>query len=175
VPAEPTKASQAEKKTENADSRPLSVTVVLTKGTQITGAFLDSRELPLQTAFGEVKISLSEVAGVRFAREGSPATTVVLHNGDSVTGATDLTAVHVETEWGRAMVHGPNVSAVLFARGVKWVSEKDLTGTRWKLTSIPPAQPQPARPQPGVRPGNTNRSYSSRNSNSGNSRVTVAN
>ena len=148
MPAEPTKASQAEKKTENADSRPLSVTVVLTKGTQITGAFLDSRELPLQTAFGEVKISLSEVAGVRFVQEGSPATTVVLHNGDSVTGATDLTAVHVETEWGRAMVHGPNVSAVLFARsqmGVRERFDRYPLETDQYSTSSAPAGPAATR------------------------------
>jgi hypothetical protein len=69
------------------------------------------------------------------AQKGSPTTTVVLHNGDSITGATQVLELTIETEWGKAIVDAPNVSSILFTPGVKWVSQKELSGTRWRLAA----------------------------------------
>jgi hypothetical protein len=137
--AQPTTARTRTKSTassKNAEAaRPMSISVKLSNGSMISGALLNTTELPLKTSFGTVNIPLSVVAGFKMAQKGSPTTTVILHNGDSITGATRLLELTIETEWGKAIVDSPNVSSILFTPGVRWESQKDLSGTRWRLVA----------------------------------------
>ena len=70
---------------------------------------------------------------MKFAQERNSKTTVVLHNSETLTGATDLPRLAIETEWGKAEINGPNTVWVLFSQGLTWVSDKGLRGRRWKL------------------------------------------
>ncbi len=95
--------------------RPLTVSVQLLRSELIiTGALTDSTLLALKTAFGEASIPLSEVAGVRFPSGQDTSTTLVMLNGDSITGASDVKSITVETEWGSAKVNGENISSMMF-------------------------------------------------------------
>lgn len=130
--------TQAEKKVASSTvraARPLAVTVGLTNGTDIRGTLADSTELPMRTSFGSASIPLAEVAGIRLASEGNATTTVVLHNGDTITGATELNKIVVDTEWGKAEVNGDSIGSILFAQGLKWTSASGLNGVRWSLVS----------------------------------------
>jgi len=132
-----------------ASVRPLSVTVQLLSKTEITGTLLDTTSLTMRTSFGVANIPLSEVAGIRTANSGDPVTTVVMHNGDSVTGATELSLVAVETDWGKAEIKGDSISSLLFAPGLQWTSKADLSGNRWVLVSTASSGPKPdGFPQP---------------------------
>ncbi len=113
-------------------ARPLSATVQLLGGTELTGTLIVANELEMKTSFGEARIPLSEVAGIKLAPEGNVTTTVVMLNGDTITGATDLRQVNMETVWGKAEVNGTNISSILFSQGLKWKSEQGLSGTRWQ-------------------------------------------
>jgi hypothetical protein len=112
----------------------------------LTGALTDSTILNLKTAFGEASIPLSEVAGVRFPSGQDTSTTLVMLNGDSITGASDVKAITVETEWGSAKVNGENISSMMFVPGLEWQSANGLNGARWTLTEAK------AKPAPGVNP-----------------------
>ena len=101
--------------------------------TQLRGQLLSEAQLSMKTSFGDATVPLSEVAGIKLASQGNPATTVILHNGDSITGACDLARVDLQTEWGRAEVQGTAIDSILFIENVSWVSEKGLNGTRWEL------------------------------------------
>ena len=138
--------SQASKKVASSTvraARPLAVTVGLTNGTEIRGTLADSTELPMRTSFGSASIPLAEVAGIRLASEGNATTTVVLHNGDTITGATELNKIVVDTEWGKAEVNGDSLGSILFAQGLKWTSASGLNGVRWSLVSAPQSKGQP--------------------------------
>lgn len=117
-------------------SRPVTVTVQLHEGHPIEGTLVESNLLQMKSSFGDVSIPLSEVAGIKLAGEGNATTTIVLHNGDSVTGAVKLDEVTVQTTWGKAEINGGSISSLLFAQGVKWTSSNTLSGTRWSLTAI---------------------------------------
>lgn len=138
--------------------RALSVTVEIVDGTKLRGTLMEASELPMQTSFGQANIPLAEVAGIRLASQDNATTTVVMHNGDSITGATDLSNLLVETEWGKADITGSSISSILFAQGLQWSADSGLSGTRWKLaeTAKAPAKPKPApqntRPKPVQRP-----------------------
>lgn len=149
--AEPTKPV-ARKVVGEPKVRPLSVTVDLVSETKIAGTLTDTTQLDMQTSFGSVPIPLSEVAGIKFASADDPSTTVVMLNGDSITGATDVKLITVETEWGTATINGVSIASILFVPGLSWNSQSGLNGNRWNLAEqkkeAPPAAPPTTRPQP---------------------------
>ena len=134
--------------------RPLTITTQLIDDTSITGTLTDSTSLAIKTAFGEASIPLSEVAGIRFPTGEDTSTTVVMLNGDSITGATDLKYVNVETTWGSAKINGENIVTMLFLPGLTWQSADSLGGKRWNLVEKTVAQSGANRVQPasGVAP-----------------------
>ena len=127
--------------------RALSVTVEIVDGTKIRGTLTDASELPMQTSFGKAAIPLAEVAGIRLANMKDTTTTVVMHNGDSITGATDLANLMVETEWGKADITGSSIVSILFAQGLNWKSDEGLSGTRWSLAEAPKAPAKTSAPK----------------------------
>ncbi|MEM9586317.1 MAG: hypothetical protein AAGA03_03475 [Planctomycetota bacterium] len=134
--------------------RPLSVTVDLISKTKIAGTLTDTTQLEMKTSFGAAQIPLSEVAGIKFASADDASTTVVMLNGDSITGATDVKLITVETEWGVAQINGSSISSILFVGDdVVWSPVAGLNGKRWNLAEKKPAPPQPpAQQQRTTRP-----------------------
>ncbi len=114
--------------------RPLTISVQLTGETKIVGTLTDSTQIQIKTAFGEATIPLSEVAGVRLATGEETSTSIVMLNGDSITGATDLKVVTVETEWGTAKINGSSIMHMLFVPGLQWQQVAGIGGKRWNLT-----------------------------------------
>ncbi|MCM2375012.1 hypothetical protein [Aporhodopirellula aestuarii] len=134
VKAEPTKAKPISPAKATPTVRPLSVTVTLVTNNTIEGTLTDTTQLQMQTSFGTASIPLSEVAGVRFASANDATTTVVMLNGDSITGATDVKLITVETEWGTASINGPSIASIMFVPGLTWNSQTGLNGKRWSLS-----------------------------------------
>lgn len=115
--------------------RPLSVNIDLISTTKLTGTLTDTTTLEMRTSFGTANIPLSEVAGIKFASADDASTTVVMLNGDSITGATDVKLVTVETEWGMATINGPNIASIMFVPGLTWSPTAGLNGKRWNLAN----------------------------------------
>ncbi len=132
-------------------ARPLTVAASLTDKSVITGTLLDSTSLNIRTAFGEASLPLSEVAGIRFPTGDDSGTTVVMLNGDSITGATDLKFISVETTWGSAKINGDAIGDLLFVPGLAWQSSESLGRKRWALVEKSPVG-QSAVTQGGVQP-----------------------
>lgn len=143
-------------------ARPLTVAASLVDNSVITGTLIDSTAITMKTAFGEASIPLSEVAGIRFPAKDDSSTTVVMLNGDSITGATDLKFANVETTWGSAKINGQNISAMLFVPGLRWEPTQSLAGKRWNLieatsTGLNGSGDQnPVQQASGVRPAGGN-------------------
>lgn len=166
VKAEPTKAQPTKAKPispAKPTARPLSVTVGLVSTNEIEGTLTDTTQLQMQTSFGTASIPLSEVAGIRFASANDATTTVVMLNGDSITGATDIKLITVETEWGTASINGPSIASIMFVPGLKWNPQSGLNGKRWSLSDEKPATPPPApkaaAPAPRSTPAPRNQSF----------------
>lgn len=141
--------------------RPLSVSIDLISSTRLAGTLTDTTTLEMRTSFGSASIPLSEVAGIRFASADNASTTVVMLNGDSITGATDVKLVTVETEWGIATINGPNIASILFVPGLTWSPQTGLNGKRWNLANAKPAAPVASK-APTASPTTSSRSTPSR-------------
>ncbi|MFG0266195.1 MAG: hypothetical protein ACF8AM_13770 [Rhodopirellula sp. JB055] len=153
--AEPTKAVPVQDAGASAKARPLSVTVGLVNDSKIEGTLTDTTQLQMQTSFGTASIPLSEVAGIRFASANDATTTVVMLNGDSITGATDVKLITVETEWGTASINGPSISSLMFVPGLTWNPSDGLNGKRWNLSDIQ-KKDTPSRPTTNPSTGQSN-------------------
>ena len=127
---------------------PLTVTVELIGGQKITGALTDSTKLPIRTVFGAAEPDYSEIAGVKLASAEDTSTTVIFKNGDSVTGATDLKTVSVDTEWGSAKINGSSIATILFLPDMKWTSSMGMSGKRWSLVDSKSMPGQPGQMVP---------------------------
>lgn len=151
--AEPklTVAKPVAKATMSSKARPLSVNVSLHSDTKISGTLTsETSTLNLQSSFGAIDVPLSEVAGIRFASAEDASTTVVMLNGDSITGATDMKIINVETEWGSATINGPTISSILFVPGLAWSATSGMNGKRWQLLSNKPSAPSSGTPTRNV-------------------------
>lgn len=123
-------------------SGPVTVTVDLINGQRITGALTDLGAIPVRASWGPAEIPIPEVAGVKFATNDDPTTTIIMTNGDSITVATDLKSVAVDTEWGQAKINGSAILSMLFIPDLKWTASMGLNGKRWSLVdanaTVPP-------------------------------------
>lgn len=141
-----TPAAAAQSANPKVKIQPLTVTVQLSgEGTKFTGTLSGLDQWPMKTSFGETNVPLSAVAGIKFAEEGHPSTTIILHNGDSVTGALDVNYVQIETSWGKAEIGSGHITSMLFSPGLIWTTEPGLNGNRWKLVADKETRPT-ARP-----------------------------
>ncbi|MEL7266101.1 MAG: hypothetical protein AAFP69_14975 [Planctomycetota bacterium] len=158
--AVPAAAIPVAQSSSNGAVRPLSVSVSLLSNTKIDGTLTDTTELSMKTSFGPVNVPLSEVAGIKFASKDDVTTTVVMLNGDSITGATDVKLVTVETQWGIAEINGPAIASILFVPGLEWSPYSGLNGKRWNLADEKPAPtrtPATTARSTTTRPSTTNR------------------
>jgi sRNA-binding regulator protein Hfq len=159
VSATPTTSSSSISRSSAVTTRklqPQSVTIALLDGMKLQGELTEVDQWTMKTSFGSTNLPLSTIAGMRMAQEGNSMTTVVLHNGDNLTGAVQLDQVVIQTEWGRAEINGNHIASILFTPGLKWSNETGLNGMRWKLVADEPARATPAAPgAPGqpARPG----------------------
>lgn len=135
--------------------RPLSVAIDLLSSTKLNGTLTDTTTLEMRTSFGTASIPLSEVAGIRFASADDATTTVVMLNGDSITGATDVKLVTVETEWGMATINGPNIASIMFVPGLSWNPTAGLNGKRWNLANAKSSSSKSAPAKPSAAPSAT--------------------
>ncbi|MEZ6089470.1 MAG: hypothetical protein R3C05_15865 [Pirellulaceae bacterium] len=123
---------------------PLPVVVELLDDVRdLVGSLLDTNDLEVQTAFGIAKMPLKEVLGIRLARDEDEVTTVVLHNGDIITGSVSIENLLVQTSWGKSEVNGTNLGSIFFDQGLSWKSLKLLAGEKWTLEKAEELAPSP--------------------------------
>lgn len=131
-------------------SGPITVTVDLLGGQKISGTLTDATLLPARTTYGEVQIPYAEIAGIKLASSEDPSTTIILKNGDSITVATDLKSLSVDTEWGSASIKGSSIISILFLPDLKWNATMALNGKRWSLVDSKSSPNAGSPNSPGV-------------------------
>jgi hypothetical protein len=119
--------------------------VELRSGLKLEGC-LANAAIPCRLAFGDVPLPLETIRGIRMsdemtAVEGGTAqpsgATIVLENGDSLTGLPRMEVLHLQTEWGEATVKLTHLkSLILTGESVSWTEQEG----RWRLSPVPTTQ-----------------------------------
>jgi len=92
-------------------------------------------EFTLKTAIGELKIPMSEVAGVKFHTTSDDKAVVVLNNGDSVTGIPSIKAIELVTDWGKADIEPKFIQSLTSTSGARFRQQSSDFGQRWVLNT----------------------------------------
>jgi hypothetical protein len=132
--------------------------IELNCGFKLTGK-LAAGPIPFHVMFGQASLPLETIRGIRIADQvrsdvGPPqliSATIILENGDSLTGMPRLDVIQLQTEWGEAVVKLTHLkSIVLTGDNVVWEQHDG----RWRLVPAPQTQPdsQPAQRDDAARP-----------------------
>lgn len=129
--------AQEESEGEASEERIVASTMKLTlkNKLQLEGAPVEIEAIKMNSLFGEASIPLHTIAGIRFAQGGNEQTTVVLLNGDALTGEINLTDIKFVSEWGEAKVNVGHIVSIVFRPDLSWSSVRTPNGTRFRLTT----------------------------------------
>ena len=115
------------------------LTLKLRRGLDLQGAPVGMENVELISIIGKVTIPVHTVAGIRFPQKPGEPATVVLHNGDALTGELAMPSVKVISQWGEATVNANELVYANFARNLSWTTDIAMNGgNRWRLTSRRP-------------------------------------
>lgn len=109
------------------------VKIQLKEGMTLEGSPVDIESLKMASLFGEATIPLHTIAGIRFSQKPTEQSTVVLLNGDALTGEVNLTELKCVAEWGTAAVNVSHIVSVVFRPDLSWSSVPTPNGDRWQL------------------------------------------
>ena len=123
-----------------------SMNLKLKKGLDLKGTPLELESVKMTSIIGEIDIPLHTIAGIKFPNKSGEPHTVVLHNGDSLTGDVQLNAVKIVSPWGEASVNASELSHIVFGDSLRWTNDTSSGNGRWRLSRVtaPAAQPRPA-------------------------------
>lgn len=103
---------------------------------ELSGTPIDLETITVNSLFGEAKLPMHTVAGVRFAQKADEQTTIVLQNGDVITGELGMESLKLVSEWGEATVNIPHIETIVFRSDLAWTPVNTGNGTRWRLTKV---------------------------------------
>lgn len=103
------------------ESEPLYVTVDLTDGSRLNG-FLEESSIPLQTPYASVGLPLGSVQWIRFESDRE-STSVVLQNGDRMTGVVSVSQFRLVTLVGPILISTGKIRSMRISRPAVTLSE----------------------------------------------------
>lgn len=109
------------------------VKIQLKEGMVLEGSPVDVESLKMASLFGEANIPLHTIAGIRFAQKADEQSTVVLLNGDALTGEVNISELKCVADWGTATVNVGHIISVVFRPDLTWSSVPTPNGDRWQL------------------------------------------
>lgn len=131
-------APEAPKVTKKSDeASALRMTLKLRRDMTLEGSPVELETIKMNTIFGEAKLPLNTIAGIRFpsAEGGDGNTTVILRNGDSLTGSLVLDKIKFVSIWGEAMINTSSLQSVTLVDGMDWTATTTTMGNqRWALS-----------------------------------------
>lgn len=111
------------------------ITLELHDGSRLVGKPVDLESLTFNGSFGEIKIPLKSVKGIRFAAgkedpDNHAKTDVLLfRNRDLLTGHLELKTIELETVWGEAVVSIKHIASIVNSPNLHlWIYND-----RWRL------------------------------------------
>ena len=112
----------------------------LSQGLEMKGTPVGFDSIKVETMFGEVDIPMHTIAGIRFAQTGDEQSTIVLLNGDAITGSITISDFNFVSDWGKATVNVANLVSIVFRDDLAWSGINTPNGQRWRLTRVQPGQ-----------------------------------
>lgn len=115
------------------DVGPAKMRMLLKNKLDLSGTPVELESVKINGLFGEASIPLATIAGIRFGQGSGEQSTVVLLNGDAITGELALTEVRMVADWGEARVFADHIVYIVLQPDLRWSSVQTPNGLRWRL------------------------------------------
>ena len=106
----------------------------LKRGFEIGGTPIDLKDLKVSGLVGQINVPVHTIAGIRFPKKAGEMSTIILHNGDSLTGEVAMSQLKLVSQWGEAAVNTQEIDYVMFRDDLAWGTASTLAGNRWTLS-----------------------------------------
>ena len=129
-------AQEAEASSDNVST----MKIQLRGDLELSGTPIDLETIDVNSLFGEASLPLHTIAGIRFAQSPNEQTTIVLQNGDVLTGELGIENLKFISDWGEATVNVPHIRSIVFRSDLTWNPVSTTSGTQWRLTKVKATQ-----------------------------------
>ena len=105
----------------------------LTQNRQLSGVPIELASLNVTTSFGDVKIPMDKVNGIKFHANQDDSAVIAFKNGDLVTGKIDLKKLSIKTEWGKAHINISQLDAITVSSSAAFFKD-GTNGKGWRFS-----------------------------------------
>ena len=118
------------------------VFVSVSQNRELTGSVLELGELNVSTSFGEVKVPMNKIDGIKMNIGNDNGAVIAFKNGDMLSGKINLDKVQLKTDWGTAHIDAAQIETITTDKNARFFTDNTTGGSGWRFTK---AQPVPAR------------------------------
>lgn len=119
------------------------VYVSVSQNRELSGSVVELDELNVSTSFGEVKVPMSKIDGIKMNIGNDNGAVLAFKNGDMLSGKINLDKVKLKTDWGTAHIDASQIETITTDKNARFFTDNSTGGSGWRFTK---AQPVPARP-----------------------------
>ena len=134
------------KKEKISKSDSVALKVLLSSGKSLTGSLAGLKELEVKSGIGKVKVAFDKVSEISFPSPGNIS--VLMLNGDSISGDAKLEYVTVISKFGRELIKTKDIASITAPLS------SQLSAVQNSAVVAPPAPALPPAPAPIVYPTN---------------------
>lgn len=99
----------------------------------LTGTPIDLTELQVTTSFGDVKIPVDKVNGIKFHANQDDSAIIAFKNGDLVTGKIAMEKLSIKTEWGKAHINISQLDSITLSNTAAFFKD-GTNGKGWRFS-----------------------------------------
>ena len=117
------------------------VIVSVNQNRELTGS-IELEELSVTTSFGEVKVPMAKIDGIKMNIGNDNKAVLAFKNGDMLSGKVNLDKVQLKTDWGTAHIDAAQIETITSDKNARFFTDNTTGGSGWRFTK---AQPVPAQ------------------------------
>lgn len=122
--------------------------VSVSQNRELTGMIIQLDELSVTTSFGEVKVPMTKIDGIKMNIGNGNGAVLAFKNGDMLTGKINLDKVQLKTDWGTAHIDAAQIQTVTNDKNARFFNDSSTGGSGWRFTKARPVPAQPGRRRP---------------------------
>lgn len=112
--------------------------VTVSQNRELSGAVAELTELDVSTSFGEVKVPVAKIDGIKMNVSGDGAAVIAFANGDMLTGKVQLDTIKLNTEWGTAHINANKIETITFDKNGRFFADNTSGSSGWRFTKSQP-------------------------------------
>jgi len=127
-----------------------SVIIKVSQNRELTGSITALDELNVSTSFGEVKVPMAKIDGIKMNIGNGNDAVLAFKNGDMLSGKVNLDKVQLKTAWGIAHIEAAQIQTITSDKNARFYNDNTSGGSGWrfsKASAVPAARPTIQRGQ----------------------------